>query len=84
MRISLRHLAGCWRVFACAFGLFVFSDIVAAEVSEIVNTIDGHLLRKMEAQGVEPVAPASDAEFLRRISLDLAGGIPSVACEGDR
>src|SRR4030095_7850052 len=33
---------------------------------------------KMNADGVVPARPAGDAEFLRRVSLDLTGRIPSV------
>ena len=47
--------------------------------SSIVQRVDAKLLAKMEEQGVAPVNLADDAEFLRRIWLDLAGGIPSVA-----
>jgi hypothetical protein len=41
--------------------------------------VDEHLARSWAESGVEPSARSSDAEFLRRASLDLAGKIPAVA-----
>jgi hypothetical protein len=41
------------------------------------NFIDQRLFAKMAADSVAPAKPASDAEFLRRVSLDLTGRIPS-------
>ncbi|WP_240911015.1 DUF1549 and DUF1553 domain-containing protein [Paludisphaera soli] len=41
------------------------------------NLIDDQLLRRLEALKVPPSPPASDAAFLRRITLDLTGGPPS-------
>ncbi len=42
-----------------------------------VNFIDDLLFGKMAADGIEPAPPATDAELLRRVSLDLMGRIPS-------
>jgi hypothetical protein len=39
--------------------------------------IDQHIFTKMETDGVPPAPLSSDAEFLRRVSLDLTGRIPS-------
>src|SRR5262249_5198523 len=41
--------------------------------------IDKHLQAGWDAAKVQPAPPADDAEFLRRISLHLAGRIPTVA-----
>ena len=41
------------------------------------NFIDQRLFAKMAADNVAPAKPASDAEFLRRVTLDLTGRIPS-------
>lgn len=49
------------------------------EQTPIVQQIDQLLLRKMAAQGVTPAERSSDEEFIRRLSLDLAGRIPTVA-----
>jgi hypothetical protein len=42
------------------------------------NLIDDYIFGKMAADGVVPAPQAGDAEFLRRVSLDLTGRIPSV------
>ncbi|MBI3684413.1 MAG: DUF1549 domain-containing protein [Acidobacteria bacterium] len=42
-----------------------------------VNFIDQHIFTKMEADGVNPAALTNDAEFLRRVSIDLTGRIPA-------
>jgi len=39
--------------------------------------IDHHVTVRWQSAGVEPVPPADDAEFLRRVSLDLLGRIPT-------
>lgn len=41
------------------------------------NFIDQLVNRKMSADGVVPAPPTTDAEFLRRIFLDLTGRIPT-------
>lgn len=41
------------------------------------NFIDQRLFAKMAADNVQPASPASDAEFLRRVSVDLTGRIPT-------
>ena len=44
-----------------------------------VNFIDSDLFAAMKAAGVQPTTLSSDAEFLRRVSLDLTGQIPDSA-----
>jgi hypothetical protein len=46
---------------------------------ELAAKIDRLVAARWEAAKVQPAAPAGDAEFLRRIYLDLVGRIPSVA-----
>ena len=41
------------------------------------NFIDDHIFGKMERDGVPHARPASDLEFLRRVTLDLTGRIPA-------
>jgi len=39
--------------------------------------IDKHLAERMKADGVTPAVRAGDAEFLRRVTLDITGRIPA-------
>jgi hypothetical protein len=48
----------------------------ADDVQRVASEIDGLLVRSWEENGVTPTPPSSDAEFLRRVHLDLCGRIP--------
>ncbi|MGH9657524.1 MAG: DUF1549 domain-containing protein [Bryobacteraceae bacterium] len=41
------------------------------------NFIDNYIFDRMAAAGINPAPAATDAEFLRRVSLDVTGRIPS-------
>src|SRR6266542_3076147 len=41
------------------------------------GSIDGYLYADMQAQGVQPADLTSDWEFIRRVTLDLTGRIPT-------
>ncbi len=45
--------------------------------SELSERIDHELAAVWLANGIRPVGPATDAEFMRRVYLDLVGRIPS-------
>ncbi len=45
------------------------ADVIAA-------LIDRHLAADWAARGIKPAAPADDAEFVRRVYLDLIGRAP--------
>jgi hypothetical protein len=45
----------------------------------VARAIDRHLARSLEAARIQASPRADDPEFLRRVYLDLAGRIPSVA-----
>jgi hypothetical protein len=45
----------------------------------VANFIDTQIGAKLTAGGIAPAAPAGDEEFLRRVTLDLTGTIPSSA-----
>jgi hypothetical protein len=48
-------------------------------VTKLAAEIDAHLARRWAAEDVHPADPGDDAEFMRRVTLDLAGKIPAVA-----
>ena len=80
------HHVGAWIV---AFCLVVTSDEVrgggaespreAMDARALAARIDDVLAARWAAAGVRPVAVADDGEFLRRVSLDLIGKIPTAA-----
>jgi hypothetical protein len=47
-----------------------------AAVAALAARIDSHLASRWSANGIKPTRPADDAEFLRRVSLDLIGRVP--------
>jgi hypothetical protein len=61
--------------------LFAASAAPAAppDPASLAAGIDARIDEKLTARGVKPAAPASDAEFLRRATLDILGRIPTVA-----
>src|SRR6185436_19355048 len=50
----------------------------AQRLAETGSFIDALVAKKMNLDGVAPAPASSDAEFLRRVSLDLTGRIPAV------
>lgn len=76
-----------------AVGILVLSTVVPARaergagpvsndaqaVRTLAETIDRLIAEKWTEAGVQPGSRSEDAEFLRRVSLDLVGRIPSVA-----
>jgi hypothetical protein len=57
----------------------VSADQAAHDAAALAATIDRHLAAGWAAARIEPAPLAGDAEFVRRVYLDLAGRIPSVS-----
>jgi hypothetical protein len=53
--------------------------VATSDVKALADKIDRRLAVRWAAAKVTPVARADDAEFLRRVYLDIAGHIPSVS-----
>jgi hypothetical protein len=49
-----------------------------ADAPALTALIDQHLAARWAAAGVQPAPRSEDAEFIRRLYLDLAGRIPSI------
>ncbi|HYM11551.1 MAG TPA: DUF1553 domain-containing protein [Bryobacterales bacterium] len=49
----------------------------AMRASDSGNYIDTIVFRNLQQLGIPPAAPATDQEFLRRVTLDLTGRIPA-------
>jgi len=54
-------------------------DDSAAKAAKIAALIDTHLERAWKADGTQPAPAADDADYLRRVSLDVIGRSPRVA-----
>ena len=50
-----------------------------ASSSTSSNLIDGYIFAALKAQGVTPANATNDYEFIRRITLDMTGRIPTAA-----
>jgi hypothetical protein len=48
-----------------------------ADAAELAGLIDQHIESRLKSEGLEPAEPADDAEFLRRVYLDLHGVVPT-------
>lgn len=70
----------------CAFVVILTSTLslaaeryTQADVDALIAKIDKHMAKGWSDAKVKPTIPATDAELLRRVWLDLAGRIPTVA-----
>ena len=67
----------------CLLLVFIPAAPAWAEPTEdakaLAAKVDQYLAARWQAAGAKPAAAADDAEFLRRVSLDLTGTIPPVS-----
>ena len=73
----MRFLIHVNAAFVLAMGSLSAADLV--EAPQLAAQIDRHLDERMKSEGVRPAEAIDDEVFLRRVTLDLAGRIPTVA-----
>lgn len=66
-----------------AAGIVTASEPTSTLPDEVSEHIDAMLLAKMREHAVQPAPRANDAEFLRRVYLDLTGQVPQVSATRD-
>lgn len=64
-------------VMSVAFGNATNSE--ASDALKIAAQIDRHINERLQSEGVSPTPDITDEQFLRRVTLDLAGRIPTAA-----
>lgn len=73
----MRH----WPGLPVLVGLLIcagFEQARANEAQSLAHLIDRHVQARLDAEGIRRVPAADDAEFLRRVFLNLHGVVPSV------
>jgi hypothetical protein len=73
--VTGRHIP----IFSVGVLLVGASLVAGADAQRLADSIDRHIATGWAAARVEPGPLADDAEFLRRVYLDIAGKIPPVA-----
>ncbi|MCA9069845.1 MAG: DUF1549 domain-containing protein [Planctomycetaceae bacterium] len=72
-----------WMISVVALGgsfapIVVSADEKLVPVQQVTAKIDGFLESHWSAHKIQPAKPADDAMFLRRVTLDLTGRIPTI------
>ena len=81
MKTSFR-MPACYSFFLFAFALLIFgcTKITVAptrQVSSSTKHLDRYINAALKREGIQPSKMSEDAEFLRRVHLDLTGKIPT-------
>ena len=64
--------------FSAVLGMLIGVPVAeASDAQTLAKRIDHHIDERLLADGVAPAARVSDESFLRRVTLDLAGRIPT-------
>lgn len=74
MRSALLAYALC-----ILFGIVHSVSAADEGLTTLANHIDAHIAARLSQEGVTPAPAIDDGQFLRRVTLDLAGRIPTVA-----
>ena len=63
----------------CVVPLIWTDGLLAADALEIAQRIDASIDAKLRTEKIATAAPAGEAQFLRRVYLDLTGRIPTTS-----
>jgi hypothetical protein len=69
LKVRVAFSLGAWLVATC--------HAAASDADELAARVDRQLEQRFEAEQITPAPPADDAEFLRRVHLDLIGLPPA-------
>lgn len=75
---AVAMLAAASLMWACGARADEAAPTADDDLNRIVTVIDGHLDSQWRVDSITPAAPADDAEFLRRVTLDINGWVPTV------
>ncbi len=65
-------------VWSCLLGLCFISHARAEDsAARVAGQVDQAILKELKAAKIEPAKLANDEDFLRRVSIDLAGAVPT-------
>ncbi len=67
------------RILSVVGAVVLATPAIAADSKPLTAKIDQRIEAVLKANGVTPAPLADDAEFIRRVYLDLAGRIPAVS-----
>jgi len=80
--ITFRHLSLFLALFACAVTVANAEEELLAPETPIAESIDHYIDATLAKEEITPSPPIRDAAFLRRVTLDLAGRIPTLHEQG--
>ncbi|MFM8584045.1 MAG: DUF1549 domain-containing protein, partial [Planctomycetaceae bacterium] len=83
--VAAQQLSGRVGVMVRFQGLVAVANLVLplgapiTELQSVANLVDEHVFAGLKELGIPPSQPIDDATFLRRVTLDIAGRLPTVA-----
>ncbi len=72
-------MRSCLLVLACVATGWIQPLRADQSLHDLIARIDAHVNARLQKEGVQPAELSDDVEFIRRVTLDLAGRIPTVA-----
>ncbi len=69
-------MRSCLLVLACVATGWIQPLRADQSLHDLIARIDAHVNARLQKEGVQPAELSDDVEFIRRVTLDLAGRIP--------